>query len=60
VINLTIEEVKKLKLMVVELELIKNEEAFSEKDIKAIAEGQEKIINKQDELIDYMLSLLQG
>lgn len=57
---MTIEEVKKLKLMVVELELIKNEEAFSEKDIKAISEGQEKIINKQDELIDYMLSLLQG
>ena len=57
---MTIEEVKKLKLMVVELESIKNEESFSEKDIKAIAEGQEKIINKQDELIDYMLSLLQG
>ena len=46
--------------MVVEVELIKNEEAFSEKDIKEIAEGQEKIIKKQDELIDYMLSLLQN
>lgn len=57
---MTVEEVKKLKLMVVELELIKNEESFSEKDIKAIVESQEKIINKQDELIDYMLSLLQG
>ena len=45
--------------MVVEVELIKNEEAFSEKDIKEIAEGQDKIIKKQDELIDYMLSLLQ-
>ena len=45
--------------MFVEVELIKNEEAFSEKDIKEIAEGQEKIIKKQDELIDYMLSLLQ-
>ena len=56
---LTIEQVKKLKAMVVEVELIKNEEAFSEKDIKEIAEGQEKIIKKQDELIDYMLSLLQ-
>ena len=58
-IFLTIEQVKKLKAMVVEVELIKNEEAFSEKDIKEIAEGQEKIIKKQDELIDYMLSLLQ-
>ena len=56
---MTIEQVKKLKAMVVEVELIKNEEAFSEKDIKEIAEGQEKIIKKQDELIDYMLSLLQ-
>ena len=55
---MTIEQVKKLKAMVVEVELIKNEEAFSEKDIKEIAEGQEKIIKKQDELIDYMLSLL--
>ena len=49
---MTIEQVKKLKAMVVEVELIKNEEAFSEKDIKEIAEGQEKIIKKQDELID--------
>lgn len=57
---MTVKEVKKLKLMVVELELIKNEELFSEKDIKAMVESQEKIINKQDELIDYMLSLLQG
>ena len=56
---MTIEQVKKLRAMVVEVELIKNEEAFSEKDIKEIAEGQEKIIKKQDELIDYMLSLLQ-
>ena len=56
---LTIEQVKKLKAMFDEVELIKNEEAFSEKDIKEIAEGQEKIIKKQDELIDYMLSLLQ-
>ena len=56
---MTIEQAKKLKAMVVEVELIKNEEAFSEKDIKEIAEGQEKIIKKQDELIDYMLSLLQ-
>ena len=56
---MTIEQVKKLKAMVVEVELIKNEEAFSEKDIKEIAEGQENIIKKQDELIDYMLSLLQ-
>ena len=55
---MTIEQVKKLKAMVVEIELIKNEEALSEKDIKEIAEGQEKIIKKQDELIDYMLSLL--
>lgn len=27
--------------------------------IEGQAEGQEKIIKKQDELIDYMLSLLQ-
>lgn len=57
---MTIEQVKKLKAMFVEVELVKNEEAFSEKDIKEIAEGQEKIIKKQDELIDYMLSLLQN
>ena len=56
---MTIEQVKKLKAMVVEIELIKNEEAFSEKNIKEIAEDQKKIIKKQDELIDYMLSLLQ-
>lgn len=52
---MTVDEVKKLKLMVVDLETFKNEVAFSYGNI---TEKQEEIIKKQDDLIDYMLNLL--
>ena len=60
-IKLTFEEGDTLNFMFIELQVIKNQVESSKKDIKDIdemVEEQERIIKKQDQIINYISSFL--
>ena len=60
-IKLTFEEGDTLNFMFIELQAIKNQVESSKKDIKDIGEmveEQERIIKKQDQIINYISSFL--